>query len=183
MRKSWFDNLAAKKNDPNAKWNPQPRLPELVNELGGLDCFKELHNTKTAKQTIRKCVTDWGNFRAALRAYNKDSSKFLKRPMPPYYKEKMAQVIFYNETIKAGQMNRPLDRLTATNDCFSIPWDGRDFKQVVVTPKRFGFVIEAQYDSEDKPRKREGKGQKKTRMSKDRTCSIDIGLNNLCAVT
>ena len=82
MRKSWFDNCAAKKNDPKASWKPQPGLPELVNELGNLDCFKALHNTKTAKQTIRKCVTDWSNFRAALKAYNKDpsSSSFARSP-------------------------------------------------------------------------------------------------------
>ena len=183
MRKSWFDNCAAKKNDPKASWKPQPGLPELVNELGNLDCFKALHNTKTAKQTIRKCVTDWSNFRAALKAYNKDPSKFLSRPKPPYYKQEVAQVIFYNETIKGGQMNRTLDRLTPTNDCFSIPWDGRDYRQVVVTPKKFGFMIEAQYDSKDNPRKKEGKRQKQKRMSRDRICSIDIGLNNLCAIT
>jgi IS605 OrfB family transposase len=79
-------------------------------------------------------------------------------------------------------MNRKLDRLTATNGCFSLPWDGRDYRQVVVTPKRFGFVIEVQYDSKDKPKRKEGKRQKKARRN-NRTCCIDIGLNNLCAIT
>jgi hypothetical protein len=88
MRKAWFGD---------------ERLPDLnilVQETQALDCFKNLHNTKTAKQTIRKCLTDWSNFKAALRAWKKDPTKFRRMPKPPYYKDKMAQVIFYNETIK-----------------------------------------------------------------------------------
>src|ERR1017187_3231803 len=75
-------------------------LSILVKETQNENCFKNLHNTKTAKQTIRKCLTDWSNFKKALNAYNKDNSKFIYRPKPPYYKDKLAQVIFYNETIK-----------------------------------------------------------------------------------
>lgn len=180
MRRNWFSNIVAKKDDPDAEWKFQPGLPDLVNETKDLDCFRNLHNTKTAKQTIRKCVNDWSTFRASLVAYKKDFSKFICKPRPPYYKQSMAQVIFYNETIKGGQTGRKLDRLTATNDCFSLPWDGRGYKQVVITPKRFGFVIEVQYDSKDKPE--EGKNRSK-RMSKKRSCSIDIGLNNLAAIT
>ena len=96
MRKAWFT---------------QQRLPDiniLNNETKNLDCFKQLHNTKTAKQTIRKVLTDWSNFRKTLTAYKKDSSKFLKKPKPPNYKEKLAQVIFYNETIKGGQSGKML---------------------------------------------------------------------------
>jgi IS605 OrfB family transposase len=184
MRRSWFDNVAAKKADPEAKWIQQPDLPVLVNALKDLDCFRNLHNSKTAKQTIRKCITDWSNFRAAIVAFKKNPEGFLSRPKPPYYKKSVAQVIFYNETLKGGQMNRKLDHLTATNDCFSLPWDGRDYRQVVVTPKHFGLMIEVQYDSKDKPKqKRKEKKQSRKRMSKDRQCNIDIGLNNLCAIT
>ena len=183
MRRSWFDNVAARKKNPEAKWQPQPDLPVLVNELKDLDCFRNLHNSKTAKQTIRKCITDWSNFRASLTAFKKNPEGFLSRPKPPYYKKSVAQVIFYNETLKGGQQNRKLDRLTATNDCFSLPWDGRDYRQVVVTPKHFGFMIEVQYDSKDKPKKRKEKRRARKRMSKDRQCNIDIGLNNLCAIT
>lgn len=159
-------------------WFNKQRLPDiniLVAETKDLNCFRQLHNTKTAKQTIRKVLTDWSNFRKALKAYGKDRSKFVRCPKPPHYKDKMAQVIFYNETIKGGQKGTPLERLTATNNCFSVPYR-EGYKQVVITPKTFGFVIEVQYESKEK--------EKKTKViSNDKACTIDIGLNCLAAIT
>ena len=161
MRKAWFE---------------KERLPDisiLIKATQHLDCFKNLHNTKTAKQTVRQVLTDWSNYRKALSAYCRDKSKFLGCPKPPYYKKKLAQVIFYNETIKGGQSGRPLVFLTPTNGCFSIKSD-KPFKQVVATPKTFGFMVEVQYEQKAPP---------KARANKNNFCCIDIGLNNLCAIT
>ena len=161
MRKAWFE---------------KERLPDisiLIKETQHLDCFKNLHNTKTAKQTIRQVLTDWSNYRKALNAYDRDKSKFLGCPKPPYYKKKLAQVIFYNETIKGGQSGKPLAFLIPTNGCFSIKSD-KPFKQVVVTPKTFGFIVEVQYEQKAPP---------KARTNKNTFCCIDIGLNNLCTIT
>jgi len=163
MRKSWF-----------AHQYPLPDINMLVEEVKDLDCFKQLHNTKTAKQTIRKVLTDWSNFRKALASYKKTPNKFIKKPKPPNYKEKMAQIIFYNETIKGGKSGKPLTMLTATNNCFSVPFV-ENYKQVVITPKTFGFVIEVQYEEEKK--------EKPKKLNKDKVCTIDIGLNNLAAIT
>lgn len=147
-------------------------LGALVNLVKDEPCFKTLHNTKTAKQTIRKLLTDWSNYRKALTAYKKDPCKFVRSPKPPYYKDKLAQVVFYAETIKGGQSGKVLNRLVATNNCFDVPVKP-GWKQVVVTPKTFGFVIEVQYQ-EDKPKKpRPG----------TRTAAIDLGVNTLCAIT
>jgi len=162
MRKAWF---------------AKQRLPDitiLTNETKSLDCFKQLHNTKTAKQTIRKCLSDWSNYRKALTTYGKDRSKFVSCPKAPNYKEKLAQVIFYNETIKGGQYHEILPNLTATNNCFSVPFKA-GYKQVVITPKAFGFVIEVQYETKEK--------KEKIKFDKDKVCTIDIGLNTLAAIT
>jgi IS605 OrfB family transposase len=167
MRKAWF-------SQQHLKFRQLPDINILVEETKDLECFKKLHNTKTAKQTIRKVLSDWGNFRKALTAYSKDRSKFITCPKPPGYKEKLAQIIFFNETIKGGRRVAPLDRLTATNGCFSVPFK-EGYKQVVITPKAFGFVIEVQYEKiGEKP---------KTKFDKDKICTIDIGLNTLAAIT
>lgn len=154
-------------------WHDKSRLPdisELIKLTQSEDCFSNLHNTKTAKQTIRKCLTDWTNFKKALNSYKHDKSKFLGRPRPPKYKNKLAQVIFYNETIKRKPLK--VGVITPTNDCFSI-LSNKDFKQVVITPKKFGFVIDVQYEIETK------------RITKNRknSCYIDLGVNNLCSIT
>ena len=119
-------------------------------------------------------MTDWTNYRAALRAYSKDKSKFVSRPKPPNYKEKLAQVVFYNETIKGGTSKKPLVRLIATNNCFSVPFK-EGYKQVVITPKTFGFVIEVQYETKE--------NQQKPKLNKTKVCTIDTGLNVLAAIT
>ena len=154
-------------------WLDKQRLPDvgiLINAVHELDCFKQLHNTKTAKQTIWQCLTDWSNFKKARNAYFKDKSKFVKCPKPPHYKKELAQVIFYNETIRKKPLKSGI--ITPTNDCFKIKSD-KIFKQVVITPKSFGFIVEVQYKKE----------KHKTKLDKTKFCCIDIGLNNLATIT
>jgi putative transposase len=158
MRQAWFGG------------HPLPDINRLVQETHGEECFKNLHNTKTAKQTIRKVLTDWSNFKKSRNAYEKDPSKFVRCPKPPYYKEKLTQVIFYNETVKKKPLKSGI--VTPTNDLFSVN-SSRDFKQVVVTPKTFGFMVEIQYE----------RPNQKGKVSKDKIAAIDIGVNHLCTIT
>lgn len=167
MRQSWFSQKGIE------GFRQMPSFATLIDETKDLDCFRDFGNTKIAKQTIRRVLTDWSNFYKALRAFRRDPSRFDRYPRPPKYKEELAQVIFYNETIKGGQSGRDLSQLTATNDCFSIPSD-RPYKQVIITPKTFGFIIEVQYEAPDVP---------KPKLSRKKVCTIDLGLNNLAAVT
>ena len=149
MRRQWYHNLKTE------NWEtPLPDINALIRLVQSETSFKNLHNTKTAKQTVRKCLSDWSNFRKALAAFRKDPSKFAKKPRPPYYKEEVAQVIFYNETIKKKPLKQGI--ITPTNGCFEIKSD-RKFKQVVITPKRFGFVVDVQYEK-DVPHKVKGTG-------------------------
>lgn len=162
MRRAWFGG------------DLLPNINTLIAAVKDEDCFRNLHNTKTAKQTVRKCLTDWTNFKKALNAWKKDPSKFRRMPMPPYYKDKLAQVIFYNETIKGGQnkVKQKPNTITPTNDCFGIQ-SNRAYKQVVITPKTFGFMVDVQYEKE----------VKKEKVSKDKVACIDIGVNNLATIT
>jgi putative transposase len=162
MRRAWFGGTVL------------PNINTLIAAVKGEDYFHNLHNTKTAKQTIRKCLTDWTNFKKALNAWKKDQSKFVRMPKPPYYKDKLAQVIFYNETIKGGQnkVKQKPNTITPTNNCFGIQ-STRQYKQVVITPKTFGFVVDVQYEQESKKKK----------VSKDKVACIDIGVNNLATIT
>ncbi len=105
MRQAWF-------GQQYLKYKQLPNISELRKATKDLDCFKQLHNTKTAMQTIINVLTDWSNFKKALKTYKENKSKFTGCLKPPNYKEKMAQVIFYNETIKRGKSKKTLKNLT-----------------------------------------------------------------------
>lgn len=168
MRKAWFN------------YDILPNISVLVKETGSLKCFKDFKYTAIAKQTIRKCLTDWSNFKKSLTAYNKDNSKFLGRPKPPGYKKKLAQVVFYNQTIKWGASQK-IERqqsgvIIPNNRCFEIK-SNRKYRQVVITPKTFGFIIDVSYDKEDSIESSSSKTKQES------VCCIDLGVNNLCAIT
>jgi len=169
MRKAFFANRDV---DPGSR----PRLPDitvLTHLIENDESYKTLHNTKTAKQTIRQCLTDWTNYFKALKAYKVNPEGFISKPKPPFYKNRMAQVVFYDETIKKKPVKSGF--LEPTNGCFRIRSD-RPFKQVVISPKRFGFVIEVRYEVTPKPHR----GDK---LDKNKCCCIDIGVNTLAAIT
>jgi len=150
--------------------SPLPSITQLVSIVQHEPFYKNLHNTKTAKQTIRKALADWSNFFKALKAYKNNPELFEEKPKPPNYKKRLAQVIFYNETINRKQLKNNI--ITPTNNCFSIKSNIKKFRQVIITPKRFGFMIDVQYEiKENKKSKKKG------------VCSIDLGINNLCAIT
>ena len=179
LRQWWFTNIAELQKDPNYSWQPMPVMGQMVKNVENLDCYKNLHNTKTAKQTIRKCLTDWTNFKKTLSAYKKNPSKFIRKPHPPGYKEKLAQVIFYNETIKKKPARNGI--IEPTNTLFSIK-SNRGFRQVVISPKTFGFVIEVQYEMSEKEKETTHEKQH-VKLDKSHVCCIDMGVNNLCAIS
>lgn len=164
-----------------------PSMNQLVKRVEKEDYYKNLHNTKTAKQTIRLCLEDWSNFFKSLAAYKKDKSKYKKRPHPPGYKKFLAQVIFYNETIIGGRSGKQLDYLEPTNHCLGIPTKVKEFKQLKITPKKWGFVAEVSYDPDVQPKteeeRKEGEKKKLQLPAKGGYCCIDLGLDNLCAIT
>lgn len=152
-----------------------PGFSELVKLVENEPCYKNLHNTKTAKKLLMQLRTDWSNFFKSSIAYDKDPSKFIRRPKPPYYKEKMSQVFFDKETIRKKLI--PKGILQPTNDIFHVK-SQRKFKQVKITPKTFGFMIEVSYESPAANQK----GSKKKKVHAG-IALVDIGLNNLCTIT
>lgn len=155
------------------------RLPDfngLHGQVRNEESYSNLHNTKTAKQTIRQCYQDWMSYFAALKAWGQDKSKFIKKPKPPSYKKDLAQVIYYKETIRKAPLREGI--ITPTNDLFRIRSEkAREcgFQQVVITPKKFGFIIEVRY--------KVLKNERRERIRRHGICSIDVGVNNLMAIT
>lgn len=162
---------------------PLSKITPIINKVKNEIYFKDFHNTKTAKQTIRQCYTDWSNFFKSLNAYKLDPSKYKKRPKPPGYKEKLAKVIFYNETIQKGKLKLGIFEPTNKaypNFIFSIKSKKKPKKvnQVCIIPKQKGFSIQISYEEEE-----EEKETNNIQIPTNTFMSIDLGVNNLCAIT
>lgn len=168
FRKTYFSNQKLEKR------MPLPDISSLSKLVENEACYKSLHNTKTAKQTIRKLISDWSTYFKTIKAYKKNPKVFLSCPKPPGYKKHLAQVIFYNETIKRKPLKQNI--IIPTNQCFSIYSKIKDFKQVIITPKRFGFIIEVQYEITPKQHRSD-------KLDKGKVCCIDLGVNTLAAIT
>ena len=158
--------------------NKFPGRTEIVALVRNEDYFNDFGNTKLPKQILLKLLGDWSNFFQALRAWGIDKSKFKRMPKPPGYKKQMNQVVFYTETIRMKPRKQGV--ITPTNDCFKIESaHANNFKQVVITPKTFGFIVEVSYEAEtEKPKKKTAK-----QLREQKSCFIDLGVNNLCAIT
>ena len=154
-----------------------PNISMLIDELRILDCFHDVGNTKISKHIIRKCLIDWTNYFKGLREYKRSPSKFSGKPKPPKYKKKYGQLIFDKESIKLGRSkkDKTLEYIEASNECFKVK-SNRKYKQIIITPKNFGFMIDIFYESEEpKP--------KTVNKNKQKYCVIDPGVNNLLTIT
>ena len=105
--------------------------------------FLNFGRTRLAGFVLRQCLTDWTNFFKSLRAYKKNPDKFKRCPKPPGYKRNLNCLIFDKDTIRRKPLKHGL--IVPTNDLFQIKSDIKNFKQVVLVPQRFGFVVVISY--------------------------------------
>ncbi len=131
--------------------------------------------SQVAKEVLRKLGDNWKSFFNANKQYKKDKSKFLGRPNLPKYKDKakgrfVAQ--YYNpEAISVKLMKKDIIKLSQTN--IELPRKGRDIKVVRIVPRYGYYVIEVVYRVQEKQSNTDNK----------RYAAIDVGVNNLMAVT
>lgn len=138
---------------------------ELDKLLQKEDCYKQLP-AKVSQQTLLNLHRNWLSFFEALKAYQVDKTKFNECPQPPKYKNKKdgRHVVVY--TKQAVGKNNKLSKTSIEIKT------SKDFDQVRIVPKRFGYMIEVVYTKE----------KLKLRKNKNKA-SVDLGLNNLISIT
>ncbi len=159
IRKSWFAH------------EELPSFSKMLRDMKHTEEYLALGNAKISTTTIKKLYEDWSNFKKAYKDYYDNKNKYEKAPNPPKKKNKLSQVIFYNKTIQRKAFRNGY--IVPTNGLFSVKTKLKNFKQVVVTPLRKGYVIEISYE------------QKETKedVDENKVIAIDLGINNLCAIT
>jgi putative transposase len=131
--------------------------------------------TKGSQQVLRLLDKNWASFFAALRAYRDEPSRFKGRPKLPGYKDKQEGRNILVYTIQA--ISQPALRkgiIKPSQLDIEIHAQHRNVDQVRIIPKRDGtYVVEVVYT----------KQEEKKDLDPYLVAAIDIGVNNLVALT
>ena len=146
-------------------------LVNRLNELKDVD-FCSMMKKNGAQQIVFQVDKTMKSWFAALKAYKKDSSKFRGRPRIPSYKKKDdLNCLVYTDLDarlqKDGTINLKRDIKLPIHTNLS------SFQQIRLVPKSGFIQVEIIYNKEIND----------TNLDKTRAIGIDLGLNNLMAIT
>ena len=129
---------------------------------------------KVSQQVLRLLDKNWKSFFAANKTYNVNPKKFKARPKLPKYKNKIKgrNVLTYTiQAISKTQLKLGLVKLSGTNIC--LPTKVNNICTARIIPRAGEYVVEIVYNQEENH----------TVINKENVAAIDIGVNNLCALT
>ncbi|WP_293201347.1 transposase [Microcoleus sp. PH2017_35_SFW_U_B] len=130
---------------------------------------------KVSQQILMLLDKNWKSFFEALKAYKKDASKFTGRPKLPKYKDKVKgrNILVYTiQAISSRQLKNGIIKLSGTEILIKTKVNPERICQVRLVPKCDAYVIEVIYDEPES-----------TASSNNFVASIDLGLDNLVALT
>ena len=144
---------------------------QLKTENGGVD-YRSIPLAWSAQWVIQQAENDFKAFYAACRSYAESPEKFLGRPRPPKYLDKVngRQVLQLNcKTIKDGKLQFPK---TFQGFEIELPEYVKNIKVARVVPRNRHIVVEVVYQAEilDK------------QLDNGFFAGIDLGLDNLATV-
>jgi putative transposase len=146
---------------------------EVQKRMQSHEAYKALP-AKVSQQILLVLDRNWKGFRAGLVAYHDDPLKFLGRPRLPKYKHKTEGRNILVYTIQAIS-HKGLKRSLIQPSMLPIIVKTRqkDIDQVRIVPKKGFYVVEVVYGKEVKP----------AGVNPAYYAGIDIGINNLVALT
>lgn len=151
-----------------------PGFNQLYHLLKTGEDYKALP-AKVSQLVIKQVAKSFKSYFAALKAYSKDSSKFLGKPKLPCYKHKTEgrNILIYNyQAISKKGLKLGLIQPSGTN--LSVTTKQKTVNEVRIIPKGNSYVIEVVYEVKEII----SRTTEHTRIA-----GIDIGINNLACVT
>ena len=130
---------------------------------------------KVSQQILMVLDKNWKSFFEAVKAYKIDSSQFTGRPKLPKYKDKAKgrNILIYTiQAISSKQLKKGIIQLSGTEILIKTKVNPARICQVRLVPKCDSYVIEVIYDEPES-----------TASNDILAASIDLGLNNLVALT
>ncbi|HWS83608.1 MAG TPA: transposase, partial [Ktedonobacteraceae bacterium] len=130
--------------------------------------------SKVSQQVLKLLDKNWKSFFAALEAYREDPSKFLGRPKLPGYKDKTQGRNVLAYTIQA--LSKPALKqgiIKPSGLPIEIKARQKNVDQVRIIPRLGFYVVEVVYERDEV----------QTKVNPALMASVDIGVNNLVALT
>ena len=162
----------------NNKAVPYGDLDKILKADEAYPDYKAMPTAQSAQQVLRLLEKNWKSFFKSVKDWSKNKDKYTGQPKLPKYKKKNGRnlLVLTNQNVKLREgilkFPKKFEGLELKLRCC-----GRDnfaaFHQVRFIPKQGYIIVELVYSisvSEVKPDNR-------------RYCSIDIGIDNLAAVT
>ncbi len=118
---------------------------------------------------------NWKSFFEAVKAYKTDYSKFTGRPKLPKYKDKVKGrnlLVYTIQAISSKQLRSGIIKLSGTELSIKTKVNTDRICQVRLVPKCDSYVVEVIYNEPES-----------TAKDNDFVAGIDLGLNNLVALT
>jgi putative transposase len=150
---------------------------EMQRRMKGHEAYKALP-AKVSQQLLMVLERNWTAFFEGCKAYQEDASAFLGRPHLPKYKHKTkgrAILIYTRQAIGRGK--RSLDRGIIAPSGLALRLKTRQqpetIRHVRIVPKNGYYVVEVVYEQDER----------KTAVDPMLVAGIDLGLNNLAALT
>ncbi|MEG5163625.1 transposase [Microcoleus sp. AT3-A2] len=138
---------------------------------------------KVSQQILMILDKNWKSFFEAVKAYKTAPSKFTGRPKLPKYKDKVKgrNILVYTiQAISSKLLKKGIIKLSGTNLSIKTKVSPDLICQVRLVPKCDSYVIEVIYDACTERSRSE---QESTVSDNKFVASIDLGLDNLVALT
>ncbi|MEO0988329.1 MAG: transposase [Cyanobacteria bacterium J06639_14] len=145
----------------------------MANYLKGHEAYKALP-AKVSQQTLRRLDESWRSFFAAMAEWRIHPDKFLGRPKLPKYKHKGKgrNVVTYTaQAVSTRWLAKGWINPSQTN--LFIPALHDNVCQVRLVPRCDHYVVEVVYEKEEQD----------LGLNPNNIASIDLGINNLAALT
>jgi putative transposase len=148
---------------------------EVQRRMQSHEAYKALP-AKVSQQVLIQLHHDWESFFKARDAYNGDPFKFLGRPKLPGYKHKTEgrnMLVYTIQAISRGKKGLQRGLIKPSMLAIEVQTKQKDIDQVRIVPRKGFYMVEVVY----------GKEIKQAKFNPAYYAGIDIGMNNLVALT
>lgn len=159
----------------NANWIRYNQLQKQLQNKKDYDYSKL--PAKVSQQVIKLLDKNWVSFFQSIRDWKKNPSKYLGKPSLPKYKHKTkgrGVLIYTIQAISKKELRSNIVRLSGTEIRIRTKQDSKAIQQVRVVPKIGYYIIEIVYEKKEVIYEN---------IDKNKIAGIDLGINNLLAVT